>query len=110
MLQPLDALDYQIAESQYADFQVNDPFARGFISQASIIHQHLRTVLNTSSCEDIMQHMAEQTCRRIENTILKKKFSLFGALQFDTDVRAVSASQVCEALGDVDTLEPRECS
>jgi hypothetical protein len=89
MLSPLDSLNYQINETQYADCQVNDPFAKGFISQANIIHQHLRTVLNTNSCEVIMQHMAEQTCKRIENTAFKKKFSLFGALQFDTDVRAL---------------------
>jgi hypothetical protein len=88
-IEPIDALNYQINESQYADYQVNDPFVKGFISQANIIHQHLKSVLNTTSCEDIMQHMADQTCRRIENTALKKKFSLFGALQFDTDVRGL---------------------
>lgn len=89
MLQPLDVLNYEINEVKYADFQVNDPFAKGFISQANIIHQHLKSVLNSVSCEDIMQHMAEQTCTRIERTVLKKKFSLFGSLQFDTDVRAL---------------------
>merc|ERR1712178_656198 len=85
----MGALNYQINESQYADYQVNDPFVKGFISQANIIHQHLKSVLNTTSCDDIMQHMAEQTCRRIENTALEKKFSLFGALQFEADVRAL---------------------
>merc|ERR1719220_589304 len=33
--------------------------------------------------------MAEQTCRRIEKAGLAKRFSLFGALQFETDVRAL---------------------
>lgn len=88
-IEPIDALNYQISEAQYSDYQVNDPFAKGFITQASIIHQHLKSVLNSASCDDIMAHMAEQTCRRIENTALKKRFSLFGALQFDTDVRAL---------------------
>jgi len=36
-----------------------------------------------------MQHMAEQTCRRIEKAVFTKKFTLFGALQFDSDVRAL---------------------
>merc|ERR1712187_1097585 len=33
--------------------------------------------------------MAEQTCKKIEKVALSKKFSLFGALQFESDVRAL---------------------
>eukprot|EP00929_Paragymnodinium_shiwhaense_P007701 TRINITY_DN111610_c0_g1_i1.p1 TRINITY_DN111610_c0_g1~~TRINITY_DN111610_c0_g1_i1.p1 ORF type:complete len:753 (-),score=261.59 TRINITY_DN111610_c0_g1_i1:71-2329(-) len=89
MLLPLDTIDYEIGEAQYADFQVNDPFAKAFNSQAELIYQHLKAVLNATSCEEIMQQMAEQTCRRIEKAGLSKRFSLFGALQFETDVRAL---------------------
>ncbi|CAE7728026.1 COG4 [Symbiodinium sp. CCMP2456] len=89
MLEPLDKLDYNISEAQYADFQVNDPFAKAFNAQADVIHQHIKAVLNSSSAEEIMQQMAEQTCRRIEKAALSKHFSLFGALQFESDVRAI---------------------
>merc|ERR1712037_493107 len=89
MLSPLETLDFQISESKYADFQVNDPFAKAFIGHAAVLHRHLRAVLNPVSCEELMQHMADQTCRRIEREALKKNFSLFGALQFDSDVRAL---------------------
>ncbi|CAE7684239.1 COG4 [Symbiodinium pilosum] len=89
MLEPLDKLDYNISEAQYADFQVNDPFAKAFNAQADVIHQHIKAVLNASSAEEIMQQMAEQTCRRIEKAALSKHFSLFGALQFESDVRAI---------------------
>merc|ERR1712060_911780 len=89
MLDPLQYLDYNINEMQYADFQVNDPFAKAFNTQADMIYQHVKRVLNPASCEEIMQQMAEQTCKRIEAAALKKKFSLFGALQFDSDVRAL---------------------
>merc|ERR1712176_396278 len=91
MLDPLRTLDYKIDESQYNDFQVNDPFAKGFNSQAGVIHQHMQAVLNTTSCDEIMQLMAEQTCKRIENSAFDKKFSFFGALQFESDVRALSS-------------------
>lgn len=89
LLDPLDKLDYNISEAQYADFQVNDPFAKAFNAQAAAIHQHIKAVLNPSSAEEIMQQMAEQTCRRIEKAALGKRFSLFGALQFESDVRAI---------------------
>lgn len=89
LLDPLDKLDYNISEAQYADFQVNDPFAKAFNAQAAAIHQHIKGVLNSCSAEEIMQQMAEQTCRRIEKATLTKRFSLFGALQFESDVRAI---------------------
>eukprot|EP00931_Biecheleriopsis_adriatica_P051872 TRINITY_DN30121_c0_g1_i1.p1 TRINITY_DN30121_c0_g1~~TRINITY_DN30121_c0_g1_i1.p1 ORF type:complete len:764 (+),score=218.72 TRINITY_DN30121_c0_g1_i1:55-2346(+) len=90
-LEPLDTLDYNITEAQYADFQVNDPFAKAFNNQADVIHQHIKAVLNPASAEEIMQNMAEQTCRRIEKAALSsnKRFSIFGALQFESDVRAI---------------------
>ncbi|CAK9016680.1 unnamed protein product [Durusdinium trenchii] len=89
LLEPLDKLDYNISEAQYADFQVNDPFAKAFNAQADAIHQHIKAVLNPTSAEEIMQQMAEQTCRRLEKAALSKRFSLFGALQFESDVRAI---------------------
>eukprot|EP00438_Fugacium_kawagutii_P014533 Skav232276 [mRNA] locus=scaffold882:194433:196313:- [translate_table: standard] len=89
LLDPLDKLDYNISELQYADYQVNDPFAKAFNAQAAAIHQHIKAVLNPVSAEEIMQQMAEQTCRRIEKAALVKRFSLFGALQFESDVRAI---------------------
>jgi len=91
MLEPLKSLDYKIDEAQYGDFQVNDPFAKAFNAQAQVIHQHMKAVLNSVSCDEIMQLMAEQTCKRIENSAFDKKFSFFGALQFESDVRALSS-------------------
>lgn len=97
-LDPLNTLDYNIHEALHADYQVNDPFARAFTGQAAVIHAHLRAVLNPTSCDEIMQQMAEQTCRRIERAALAKRFSLFGALQFDSDVRVICSffTQVSE--------------
>lgn len=88
-LEPLNTIDYNINEAQYADFQVNDPFAKDFNNKAATIHQHVKAVLNPASCDEIMQQMAEQTCRRIEKAALSKRFSLFGALQFESDIRSL---------------------
>jgi hypothetical protein len=88
-LVPLDTLDYCIDEAQYNDFQVNDPFAKSFNAQAEVLHMHLRAVLNSVSCDEILSQMAEQTCRRIEKAALSKRFTFFGALQFESDIRAL---------------------
>jgi len=89
MLDTLSSLDYDIDEAQYADCQVNDPFARPFIEQAEVIHQHLRRVLNPASCEEILQEMVEQICTYVAEIVLEKRFSLFGANQLDNDVRGL---------------------
>eukprot|EP00812_Abedinium_dasypus_P008357 NODE_2123_length_989_cov_375.291221.p2 GENE.NODE_2123_length_989_cov_375.291221~~NODE_2123_length_989_cov_375.291221.p2 ORF type:complete len:285 (-),score=110.26 NODE_2123_length_989_cov_375.291221:117-971(-) len=89
MLAPLETLNYVIDEAQYNDVQVNDPFVKGFISQVQVIHMHLQAVLSPTSLETLMQHMAQQTCRRIENEALSKTFSSFGAMQFDREARAL---------------------
>lgn len=88
-LAPLDKLDYDIAEAQYADFQVNDPFAKAFNAQVEVVHQHIKTVINTNSCEEIMQELASRIVNRLEREALAKKFSLLGALQFESDVRVI---------------------
>mmetsp|Transcript_22573 Transcript_22573/g.59618 ORF Transcript_22573/g.59618 Transcript_22573/m.59618 type:complete len:756 (+) Transcript_22573:50-2317(+) len=89
MLEPLGTLDYNIGEVQYADFQVNDPYAKAFNAQTDIIYHHVKSVLNPISCEELMQQLAERTCRRLEKEALQKRFSLLGALQFESDVRVL---------------------
>merc|ERR1711957_251255 len=51
----------------------------------------MQSVLNPASCDEIMQLMAEQTRKRVENSAFAMKFSFFGALQFESDVRALSS-------------------
>lgn len=89
MLSALNTLSYELSEVQYDDIQVNDPFVKAFISQVGVVHQHLKAVLNSVSCDEMMQQMAGQTCKRIENTVFSKTFTIFGALQLDTEVRAL---------------------
>mmetsp|Transcript_13109 Transcript_13109/g.29816 ORF Transcript_13109/g.29816 Transcript_13109/m.29816 type:complete len:770 (-) Transcript_13109:150-2459(-) len=98
MLQPLDNLSYELGEEKYSDAQVNDPYAKAFIGKCQVIHRHLKLVLNTVSCDELMQQMADQTCKRIEKVALSKRFTLLGALQFETEVRALCSffTGVCE--------------
>merc|ERR1712050_276710 len=44
---------------------------------------------NPVSCEEIMQELASRIVKRLEKDALAKKFSLLGALQFESDVRVV---------------------
>jgi len=88
-LSPLEGLSYNINQAEYEDLQVNDPFAKGFIGFAEVIHRHCSLVLNSASSEEVMQQLADQTSRRLEKTAFSKKFSMFGALQFDSDVRTL---------------------
>lgn len=88
-LAPLDKLDYNINEAAYADYQVNDPFAKAFNAQTEVVYQHIKAVINPSSCEEIMQDLASRIVKRLEKEALAKRFSLLGALQFESDVRVL---------------------
>lgn len=88
-LEPLGRLDYNIDDVQYADFQVNDPFAKAFNAQTEVIYQHVKSVINAVSCEEIMQELASRIVKRLEKEALSKSFSLLGALQFESDVRVL---------------------
>merc|ERR1719188_307244 len=88
-LEPLGRLDYNIDDAQYADFQVNDPFAKAFNAQTEVIYQHVKAVINSVSCEEIMQELASRIVKRLEKEALAKRFSLLGALQFESDVRVL---------------------
>merc|ERR1712232_750042 len=88
-LQPFGLVSYEIDDHQYEDFQINDPFASAFSTSAQLVHEHLQSVLNPTSCEEIMLHMAEQTCTRIERAAFRKTYSLNGGMQFENDVRVL---------------------
>jgi len=88
-LEPLSKLDYSIDEARYADLQVNDPFAKAFVSQTDVVYQHVKAVINAASCEEIMRELAARIVKRLEREALSKRFSLLGALQFDGDVRVL---------------------
>mmetsp|Transcript_1831 Transcript_1831/g.3805 ORF Transcript_1831/g.3805 Transcript_1831/m.3805 type:complete len:764 (+) Transcript_1831:102-2393(+) len=88
-LEPLGRLDYNIDEAQYSDFQVNDPFAKAFNTAVEMIYQHIISVINTTSCEEMMQELATRIVKRLEREALTKSFSLLGALQFESDIRVL---------------------
>lgn len=88
-LEPLGRLDYNIDEALYSDFQVNDPFAKAFNSATEMIYQHIKLVINPVSCEEIMQELAARIVKRLEKEALSKRFSLLGALQFESDIRVL---------------------
>lgn len=86
-LDPLSKLDYNVDDSMYADFQVNDPFAKAFNQQTEVIYRHIKVVINPASCEEMMQELASKIVSRVEKEVASKRFSLLGALQFESDVR-----------------------
>jgi conserved oligomeric Golgi complex subunit 4 len=75
---------------RYQDLQVNDLFVRNFCAQVSVLFDHLRGVFLSKAVDLILAELLDQLVMRLERTIVmggKKKFSLFGGLQLDQDVR-----------------------
>lgn len=90
-LEPLSNLDFNMSERDYQDYQVNDVFAQNFMAQIRVLLEHIRGCFIPAATDAILEELIQQLCSRLEKEILHKKrrFSLFGALQFDADIRAL---------------------
>eukprot|EP00397_Hematodinium_sp_SG-2012_P015210 GEMP01015483.1.p1 GENE.GEMP01015483.1~~GEMP01015483.1.p1 ORF type:complete len:725 (+),score=188.20 GEMP01015483.1:96-2270(+) len=87
LVRPLEAMDFNINEHKFEDYQVNDPYVKNLCSLIVTIHTHLRNVLIETCVQGLLLELAEQIASRIERTMMEKKMSAYGALQFDQDVR-----------------------
>ena len=87
----LDRLNsFNLTESAYADFQVNDPFAKSFIAAAGVTLNFLKRVLPDETVEIAQGILIDQLCAKLERVIFSMAFSALGALQLDQDVRRIA--------------------
>ena len=90
-LADLDNMTFDLSEAAYSDFQVNDPFAKSFISAASVTIDFFKRFLLPQSVQLIIGMLIDQLCAKIERIIFqpKQRFTALGALQLDQDVRRI---------------------
>merc|ERR550537_1560156 len=91
MMKPLDDMSFVISSPEFNDYQVNDPFVKGFLLQCEVIHSFLETTMVPESVSCILLLLVEQVCKRVETAVLQKDFSMLGGVQLDHDVRQLLA-------------------
>ncbi|KAF8822811.1 hypothetical protein IE077_002535 [Cardiosporidium cionae] len=90
-LVPLQSMNHNISEEEYADYQINDPFVKQFGNALKEFCSHLRTYYSHKSMNLCIQFLAEKVSKAIHATVLQKSFSLLGGMQFDADIRKLIA-------------------
>lgn len=82
-------LSYELTEQMYADYEVNDPFAKKLISQLEALLQPYQKVLLPATYNILIQQVVIFFAQRLEQMILTKTFNQIGGLQLDRDLRAL---------------------
>ena len=89
----LDKISFELNEETFADAQVNDVFAKAFVSAATVTFDFCLMVLMPVSFEQVIGLLADQLSARLEKLVLQNnlRFTQLGAVQLDQDVRYISS-------------------
>jgi conserved oligomeric Golgi complex subunit 4 len=81
---------YVVTESQYYQFDLADPWANGAVLGWGHSLDFLsRSVMVESVREQLIVEICSRVVKALEEMIFKKKYSAYGALQLDKDIRTV---------------------
>jgi hypothetical protein len=93
-LSNLDKVSFELNDDAFSDLQVNDVFAKAFVSAATVCFDFIKRVFLPVSVEIIIGLLADQLSARLEKLVLQHqprlRFTQLGAVQLDQDVRYVS--------------------
>ncbi|KAJ3448813.1 conserved oligomeric golgi complex subunit [Anaeramoeba flamelloides] len=83
-------INYDINDTQFKEYSVNDPFSFHFILKLTKILSSLKVLLIESNFEAILKGIISYVARSFEVYLKRKQFSLLGGLQFEKDLRVIS--------------------
>ncbi|SCO61995.1 conserved Plasmodium protein, unknown function [Plasmodium berghei] len=83
----IENINFDISSEQYSYYQLNDPYIHNLIVKIKLILHHISLYFNQNIFHIIVNMLAEKICKYIERIIMTKKFSLYGCVQIDNDIR-----------------------
>ncbi|ANQ09017.1 Uncharacterized protein PCOAH_00035210 [Plasmodium coatneyi] len=83
----IENVNFDITSEQYAYYQLNDPYINGLVSRMKLIVYHISQYFNQNIFQICVGLLAEKICKYIERIVRTKKFSLYGCVQLDNDIR-----------------------
>ncbi|EUD68476.1 hypothetical protein C922_00872 [Plasmodium inui San Antonio 1] len=83
----IESVNFDITSEQYAYYQLNDPYINGLVSRMKLIVYHISLYFNQNIFQICVGLLAEKICKYIERIVRTKKFSLYGCVQLDNDIR-----------------------
>ncbi|GAB9462643.1 Conserved oligomeric golgi complex subunit [Globisporangium polare] len=87
------AVHYELSEQMFTFNEANDPFAHHFVSCMRALLSPFRATLSAANYSSLVEIVAKCTTEIIEKWFSARnaRFNQLGALQFDKDVRVLSA-------------------
>ncbi|KJP87004.1 hypothetical protein AK88_03403, partial [Plasmodium fragile] len=83
----IESVNFDITSEQYAYYQLNDPYINALVSRMKLIAYHISLYFNQNIFQICVGLLAEKICKYIERIVRTKKFSLYGCVQLDNDIR-----------------------
>ncbi|KAH7648385.1 hypothetical protein FG379_000309 [Cryptosporidium bovis] len=86
-----EEITFEISELESKEYSLNNSFIPSLSLSLKTINDHLRCYYNNQSSEFILSLMIERIVNKIEQIIVnypeRKKFTIYGALAFENDIR-----------------------
>jgi len=90
----IENVDFDISETQFADYQVNDPYMRAFVTSLKLLLYLINKITTQDTSRSFMSILCDYIALRLERTLMavaaggggRSKFSILGATQFYQDV------------------------
>jgi hypothetical protein len=90
----IENVDFDIGDSHFADYQVNDPYMRAFVTSLKLLFDLIGKISAPETSKSFMSILCDYIALRLERTLMavasgggsRSKFSILGATQLYQDV------------------------
>lgn len=89
LMSGMDTLNYNIEKSQLLHNKINDPFFDAFLTAFESLLEPYKTHLNAKNFETLLIPIIQRVVDHVEKVISAKKFSQWGAQQFERELMAI---------------------
>ncbi|KAI5344317.1 PREDICTED: conserved oligomeric Golgi [Prunus dulcis] len=89
VLDYVGTISYELTEAQYADNEVNDPWVQRLLHAVETNVAWLQPLMTANNYDSFVHLVLDFIVKRLEATMIQKRFSQLGGLQLDRDARAL---------------------
>lgn len=83
------SLSYDLTEAGFAEFEVNDPYAKKLVLVMAEELEPFKTQLTGTNLDALCNLMISHVTKRMEQLVFQKAFNQLGAIQLDNDLRCL---------------------
>lgn len=90
LIDRLKEIDYELGEQAYAEHEFQDPFVQALIRGLDLELKPILKCFTENNCKLFLDTLLEFLVARMEAHVFKRRFTFWGGLQLDKDVRQLS--------------------